>query len=294
MAHDLMPMVVAPHPFPGLVPPALPATVPYMRGTNINPRKGPTPFRQRKLQLRNRVGGAPRLNPFRANPVNSAPFRLGNGTILRPGDQISRGFGPFNLQHHAIYVGELNPGTLQPPTAGQSSFPYIVEITNNGNGVQMVRLNPTSPWQFVARGGVEVAKRAFARVGPSSYNVIWNNCETIANEIRLGIPLSFQVVRLAGGIFSFIATAVGAYHPPPSIGRPQTIPSSPPVPEIPSLGEELFPKLKMRRRPAVPFSAPATPSTRKRPRLGPTLLSGDFGALAFLLEEKRKHGSEIV
>jgi len=226
-------------------------------------------------------------------------LKLANGAILRPGDQISRVFGALRLAHHAIYVGLINPSTLLPPVGNQIGKPYVVEMLDTG-GVQLSPLRQSKfNWKVVANGASATVTRAFKMLGPAKYNVIWRNCETIANYIRTGIPLSFQVVRMAGGIIMLVgAAAAAAYMFSRGRNPGRTDQRKPPVPELPNLGGELVPSQKTisplppprQDHPLIPsVSVPTIPSSRKRPRQDS--LAGRGGS--FFLEKKKKHGFEL-
>jgi hypothetical protein len=283
-----------------------------VRGTRLNPPRKPkvskpkTKVVKRKLQPPRPVARA-----------QAGAFRLRNGTIIHPGDQISYRFGGV-LDHHAIFVGDVPTGPtgeLYPAGVNfrDTGVPAIVQISNNGRGIELVPINTTSSrnWTLVGRSTAGTVPRAFAALGQAQYNVMWRNCETIANSIRSGIPLSYQVLRMAGGAVMFVGAAIAAAlrgrsgsKPPGQIPQPGT-----PVPELPSLAEDLLPTLKMRRRglperrrqvhPLISLRRrtgpdvfdPAIASSRKRPRhhLGPLL---EDASGVFLLKKKR--GFEIV
>lgn len=264
----------------------------------------------------------PKRKLYPSPVLTSGTYRLSNGIIAHPGDQLSYPIGSLGLFHHAIYVGDINPTTLRPPLPGQRGIPYVVEMMDTGIQLAPVR---QLDWRLVGRGTASTVTRAFTRLMTSPvYRYFWQNCETIANEIRLGIPLSFQSVNIGAGTFAFLGAAgkaagaaalyVGSTvssalrHGTGSIpGR--TDQRTTPVPELPSLAEDLLPTLKMRRRglperrrqvhPLISLRRrtgpdvfdPAIASSRKRPRhhLGPLL--GDSSGV-FLLKKKR--GFELV
>jgi len=291
----------------------------YVPGTSLKPKPKPKPKPKLKAKPKTKVLRR-KLQPPR--PVSTrlqvGAYRLRNGTVIHPGDQISYRFGGV-LDHHAIYVGDVpvNPsGDLYPAGVNfrdSPVVPSIVQISNNGQGIELVPINTTSSrnWTLVGRATAGTVPRAFAHLGQAQYNLMWRNCETIANSIRLGIPLSYQVLRMAGGAVMFVGAAIRAALRGRSGSKPsgQTPQPGNPVPELPSLAEDLLPPLKMRRtglperrrqvHPLLPLRRrvgpdvfdPAIASSRKRPRhhLGPLLedVSG-----VFLLKKKR--GFELV